>query len=261
MAPDPPLLPTKFPCWCRAIYSWGGESKRDLGFVEGDLIECLNAGDGSWWMGRLRRDKRMMGLFPSNFVEVLGEDFVPVSRSTTDSLSRNDSADSRTLQKQKTVFRRPFQAHKEAVTPGEANRRARERLSETPSSVTSRENTPPRSILPQKPPRITTTAIRTRSAIARSPTRVASPSPINNDNNNDNNNNLAISPLPPSHDEPFSQSPSYTITSEAVIRDVSRQTPVREESPPPPPTASSSSGSKEPTTSYEYCTAGTNRNE
>ncbi len=26
---------------------------------EGDLIRCLNAGDGSWWMGRLRRDRRM----------------------------------------------------------------------------------------------------------------------------------------------------------------------------------------------------------
>src|SRR2546423_7461960 len=78
MASVAPELPTRFPCWCRAVYSWGGETDRDLGFVEGDLIECLNAGDGSWWMGRLKRDKRQVGLFPSNFVEVL-EDFRPNS--------------------------------------------------------------------------------------------------------------------------------------------------------------------------------------
>ncbi|KAF8460677.1 hypothetical protein BDZ91DRAFT_777386 [Kalaharituber pfeilii] len=70
--------PTKFPCLCRAIYSWGGENKGDLGFVEGDLIECLNAGDGQWWMGRLKRN-RTVGPFPSNFVEIL-DDQGPVKR-------------------------------------------------------------------------------------------------------------------------------------------------------------------------------------
>jgi len=25
MVPAPPGPPTRFPCWCRAIYSWGGE--------------------------------------------------------------------------------------------------------------------------------------------------------------------------------------------------------------------------------------------
>ena len=25
MAPAAPPLPTRFPCWCRAVYSWGGE--------------------------------------------------------------------------------------------------------------------------------------------------------------------------------------------------------------------------------------------
>ncbi|EGX52711.1 hypothetical protein AOL_s00007g494 [Orbilia oligospora ATCC 24927] len=68
---QPQTLPTQFPCWVRAVYSWGGETKRDLGFVEGDLIECLNAGDGAWWMGRLKRDRRQIGLFPSNFVELV----------------------------------------------------------------------------------------------------------------------------------------------------------------------------------------------
>ncbi|KAJ6256635.1 hypothetical protein Dda_8500 [Drechslerella dactyloides] len=70
---QPQTLPTHFPCWVKAIYSWGGETKRDLGFVEGDLIECLNAGDGAWWMGRLKRDRRQVGLFPSNFVELVAD--------------------------------------------------------------------------------------------------------------------------------------------------------------------------------------------
>ncbi|EPS37715.1 hypothetical protein H072_8612 [Dactylellina haptotyla CBS 200.50] len=70
---QPQSLPTQFPCWVKAIYSWGGETKRDLGFMEGDLIECLNAGDGAWWMGRLKRDRRQVGLFPSNFVELVSD--------------------------------------------------------------------------------------------------------------------------------------------------------------------------------------------
>ena len=119
MTPD---LPTRFPCWCRATYSWGGETKRDLGFVEGDLIECLNAGDGSWWMGRLRRDRRAVGLFPSNFVQVLDDSFRPMSRvsspmpfSNTGILSRNSNA-STPPQKTKT-FRKPYQAYAKATSP------------------------------------------------------------------------------------------------------------------------------------------------
>ena len=113
-----PILPTRFPCWCRAIYSYGGESKKDLGFVEGDLIECLNAGDGSWWMGRLRRDRRAMGLFPSNFVQVLEDNFVPVSRASSPMPSLRGSENgnpSSSPQKTKT-FRKPFQAYS-APTP------------------------------------------------------------------------------------------------------------------------------------------------
>ncbi|EXJ92103.1 hypothetical protein A1O3_00653 [Capronia epimyces CBS 606.96] len=119
-----PSLPTKFPCWCRAVYSWGGETDRDLGFVEGDLIECLNAGDGSWWMGRLRRDKRMMGLFPSNFVVVLEANFVPMSRSVSplpdlpkaDQGSKDTSAQLQD-KKARAKARRPFQGYKNAKTP------------------------------------------------------------------------------------------------------------------------------------------------
>ena len=109
-----PSLPTRFPCWVRATYSWGGESKKDLGFVEGDLIECLNAGDGSWWMGRLRRDKRAMGLFPSNFVKVLDQGFQPVSRASSPMPSPHGSLSTPTTSPQKAkTFRKPFQAYVE----------------------------------------------------------------------------------------------------------------------------------------------------
>ncbi|KAK9769079.1 putative SH3 domain-containing protein [Seiridium cardinale] len=113
--PGVPSLPMRFPCWCRAVYSWGGESQRDLGFVEGDLIECLNAGDGSWWTGRLRRNKTV-GIFPSNFVEVLPESFRPVSRSTSPLTSSNTpSPSSSTIQKAKSKpFRKPFEAYAKA---------------------------------------------------------------------------------------------------------------------------------------------------
>jgi transglutaminase/protease-like cytokinesis protein 3 len=124
MAEVAPNLPTRFPCWCRAVYSFGGESKKDLGFVEGDLIECLNAGDGSWWMGRLRRDKRAMGLFPSNFVVVLEDSFIPVSRATSPMPSPHGSLNKKSPQKSNTVFRKPFQAYSAPIpgrTPPTAN--------------------------------------------------------------------------------------------------------------------------------------------
>ncbi|KAI0525640.1 hypothetical protein F5B22DRAFT_353436 [Xylaria bambusicola] len=114
MVPAPPPLPTRFPCWCRAVYSWGGESTRDLGFIEGDLIECLNAGDGSWWTGRLRRNKTV-GVFPSNFVEVLPDDFRPISRSISPLTSSNTPSPTSSLQKTKSKpFRKPFEAYAKA---------------------------------------------------------------------------------------------------------------------------------------------------
>ena len=141
MAHVAPSLPTRFPCWCRATYSWGGESKRDLGFVEGDLIECLNAGDGSWWMGRLRRDKRAMGLFPSNFVQVLDASFQPVSR--VSSPMPGSAAGSITKpppQKSKT-FRKPFQAYARAGSPNAAAAAANTNNGSTaPSPIPSRQS-------------------------------------------------------------------------------------------------------------------------
>ncbi|KAI9834566.1 MAG: hypothetical protein M1819_002942 [Sarea resinae] len=134
-------LPTRFPCWVRAVYSWGGENKHDLGFVEGDLIECLNAGDGSWWTGRLRRDKRMVGTFPSNFVKVLDASFEPKSRGVSPMPIRNGSggmAAASTPKKAKT-FRKPFQAYSRAVSPNPAAA-ARELEMKTRESSPSQAN-------------------------------------------------------------------------------------------------------------------------
>ncbi|KAH6840852.1 hypothetical protein B0I37DRAFT_347348 [Chaetomium sp. MPI-CAGE-AT-0009] len=114
MVLTPPPLPVRFPCWVRAVYSWGGESKRDLGFIEGDLIECLNAGDGSWWTGRLFRDKRAVGVFPSNFVEVLPDTFRPTTRSVSPLPSSNTSSPRGGTPQKSRTFRKPFEAYAKA---------------------------------------------------------------------------------------------------------------------------------------------------
>ena len=90
------------------------QTKRDLGFLEGDLIECLNAGDGSWWTGRLRRDPRMVGSFPSNFVQVLDESFRPPSRCPSPIPPREPAPNP--AQKTKSV-RKPFQSYRLAASP------------------------------------------------------------------------------------------------------------------------------------------------
>ncbi|KAJ9488632.1 hypothetical protein VN97_g4674 [Penicillium thymicola] len=165
-------LPMRFPCWCRAVYSWGGETTRDLGFVEGDLIECLNAGDGQWWMGRLRRDRRAVGLFPSNFVELLSEDFVPVSRDTTSPMVLAGSSPinnpTSAPKKQKTVWRKPFQAHKEAVSPASVARRATESSPAAPAipQTPPRDGAIPRST---KPLRTHASAVKNQGSLSRPP--------------------------------------------------------------------------------------------
>ncbi|KAK1056189.1 hypothetical protein LTR74_015100 [Friedmanniomyces endolithicus] len=110
--------PSRFPCWCQATYSWGGETKKDLGFIEGDLIEALNAGDGLWWMGRLRRDPRAIGLFPSNFVKVLDESFQPAPNSRHASPLNAAPSPSPSPAKSKSVFRKPFDAYEKAGPRG-----------------------------------------------------------------------------------------------------------------------------------------------
>ncbi|KAL4923748.1 putative SH3 domain protein (Cyk3) [Aspergillus undulatus] len=188
MAPSTPQLPTKFPCWCRAIYSWGGETKRDLGFIEGDLIECLNAGDGQWWMGRLRRDRRMMGLFPSNFVQLLEEDFVPVSRAISPMIPAAASPITNPTsapKKQKTVFRKPFQAHKEALAPSGGSSYSTSPIGSTIPQTPPRDGSLSRRTKPSRTP---TTAVKQQSSLSRSVSRPSS---------------RAVSPRPPQ--EPATQ--------------------------------------------------------
>lgn len=60
------------PCKVRALFSWSGETPQDLGFVEGDIIDVLNNGDGDWWTGKLKRNK-LVGLFPRNLVEYVDQ--------------------------------------------------------------------------------------------------------------------------------------------------------------------------------------------
>ena len=172
-----PSLPTRFPCWCRATYSWGGESKRDLGFVEGDLIECLNAGDGSWWMGRLRRDKRAMGLFPSNFVQVLDASFQPVSRvSNPMPASAAGSVTKPSPQKSKT-FRKPFQAYARAGSPNPAAAAANaaniNNGSTVPSPVPSRQLSSLQS--PSKTPSRHPSYLQDHSSPSRQPSYLKTP--------------------------------------------------------------------------------------
>lgn len=176
MAPDAPQLPSRFPCWCRAVYSWGGETKRDLGFVEGDLIECLNAGDGSWWTGRLHRDRRMVGVFPSNFVKVLDEGFVPCRRSVSPLPPSGQVSSSNSPaggpKKQKTVFRKPFQGYKEVIGPSGT-------LSRQSTTVESPVTTPvaqKQTVKKSRDPDRTPTARRNEAPV-RPPSRAISPAP------------------------------------------------------------------------------------
>ncbi|KAL5447100.1 hypothetical protein PMIN06_007562 [Paraphaeosphaeria minitans] len=218
MAPAAPGLPTRFPCWCKAVYSWGGETKRDLGFVEGDLIECLNAGDGSWWMGRLKRDRRMVGLFPSNFVQLLPDDFQPWSRNAspaTASISRQNSAQpvKHAPQKAKT-FRKPFTAYAAAAAPnpaaaarqiekagGFASPNGSLRVQHKPYASMKRSSTETRdrsstesraSPLPSKRP-------SNLRAVSPRPSTAPSPAP---------KYTRAPSPAPPAHYQDYSPSPS-----------------------------------------------------
>ncbi|KAK4501975.1 hypothetical protein PRZ48_007785 [Zasmidium cellare] len=103
----------RFPCWVQATFSWGGETKKDLGFIEGDLIEALNAGDGLWWMGRLRRDPRAIGLFPSNFVKVLEASFQPAPNSRNATPTKLPRPQHDSGNRSKSLFRKPYQAYEE----------------------------------------------------------------------------------------------------------------------------------------------------
>ncbi|ERF74022.1 hypothetical protein EPUS_03837 [Endocarpon pusillum Z07020] len=186
MASTPPELPTRFPCWCRAVYSWGGETDKDLGFIEGDLIECLNAGDGSWWVGRLRRDRRMMGSFPSNFVIVLDESFQPASRASSPmpesspqksaAANQNRAASPQPPKQKPSACRKPFQGYKKATSPG---------IQAQNNSVPSLTQEQEERYDPRNPP---STVLWAQGSHSRGPSRSPSPMPLAD---------LSSSPPPP----------------------------------------------------------------
>ncbi|KAI2641680.1 hypothetical protein GGS26DRAFT_586076 [Hypomontagnella submonticulosa] len=230
-----PPLPTRFPCWCRAVYSWGGESNRDLGFIEGDLIECLNAGDGSWWTGRLRRNKTV-GVFPSNFVEVLPEDFRPVTRSASPLTSSNTPSPTNGPQKYKSRnFRKPFEAYAKAPHYTTAKQ---------PEVIRTVSNTPPR----QNSAGSFRTS-NTRNAIDRDPSPLGlrghesrAPSPMPPPANS--YVSRAPSPAPPMH--------SYNSRAPSPIPPPQTYDYQRGPSPAPPPVQHYSSRAPSPAPSFSF---------
>ncbi|TVY81638.1 cytokinesis protein [Lachnellula suecica] len=243
---QPGALPTRFPCWTKAIYSFSGESKRDLGFIEGDLIECLNAGDGSWWMGRLRRDKRMMGYFPSNFVEVLDDSFRPASRASSPMPDRSPSPNPfnpQPPQKQKTkAFRKPFTAY--AAPDAAAQKRAEIRKQDSIS--VSRAPSPNPIGVHDNIPRVPSPQFRGYGSRAPSPnpqsynngsygSRAPSPAP---QSYNSRYGSRAPSPAPPTHNY-GSRAPSPAPSFQYIPYSREPTPPEADfdigSSPPPPP--------------------------
>ncbi|KAL9613277.1 MAG: hypothetical protein Q9167_002186 [Letrouitia subvulpina] len=126
--------------------------------TSGDLILCLNAGDGSWWTGKLHRDPRCIGSFPSNFVKVLDEDFQPQSRATSPLPGGSTSGSKLTPQKS----RKPFHSYKKATAE-----RPTSQMLQSPHTE-SRES----SLSPSRQPSYssrTATPSRTNSLIPRLP--------------------------------------------------------------------------------------------
>ncbi|PBP23430.1 variant SH3 domain-containing protein [Diplocarpon rosae] len=201
--PEPQQLPARFPVWCRAVFSFTAETKRDLGFIEGDLIECLNAGDGSWWMGRLFRDKRMLGLFPSNFVEVLPDNFRPTVRGSSPMPERSPSTspfnNPMAAKPKAKSARKPFQSYAQPDTAAlmrqEAQKREAERQAERQREASTRSRGPSPS-----PIKTSSHGTNSRGYGARAP----SPSP----QMHNGYNYRAPSPAPQIHNSYGSRAPS-----------------------------------------------------
>lgn len=62
----------QLPFKVKAKYGWSGESKDDLGFIEGDIMEVTRI-TGEWYYGHLLRNKKCYGYFPNNFVKLIQE--------------------------------------------------------------------------------------------------------------------------------------------------------------------------------------------
>ncbi|KAG6017658.1 hypothetical protein E4U54_005466 [Claviceps lovelessii] len=188
--------------------------------MEGDLIECLNAGDGSWWVGRLYRDRRTVGSFPSNFVEVLPEEFRPMTRSVSPLPASNTDGPKKIPAKSKT-FRKPFEAYVKAPhyttmkTPTSYRDPpvAAAAPAPAPAPSPSASPAPPPSPYQQWPQHRSANSYR-RPAHETIEQRAPSPSPVHG------YSSRAPSPVP-------SPAPTYVMEH--------RNTPHRDSAPPPAP--------------------------
>ncbi|SCW01917.1 LAFE_0E10110g1_1 [Lachancea fermentati] len=66
------LAVPKPPFKVKAQYSWSGETKNDLGFLENDIIEVTKI-KGNWFYGTLLRNSKKYGYFPINYVTIIQE--------------------------------------------------------------------------------------------------------------------------------------------------------------------------------------------
>ena len=129
-------------------------------------------------MGRLRRDKRMMGLFPSNFVVVLEDSFVPISRSVSPmpQIQKSDSISKEQEKKERAKARKPFQGYKTAQAPNAPRQSSPLKPVSQPQQTTYDVSNPPSTVLWQERP------------VSRGPSRSPSPMP---------SNEITSSPPPP----------------------------------------------------------------
>jgi hypothetical protein len=161
-------------------------------------------------MGRLWRDKRVMGLFPSNFVEVMDDNFRPTTRTSSPMPSRSPStspfSNPQVPQKTKTKFRKPFTAY--AAPDLAAAKRAENQRQEIMARSRAPSPKPIQNDIARAP-------TRSRGYSARAP----SPSPARYDNysirgsspvppRQNSYSNRAPSPAPPRQDSYSNRAPS-----------------------------------------------------
>jgi len=69
---DPPRASLHPPVELVTIYAYDATEENELTFAEGETIYLLEKDDSGWWRGRNKKGQE--GVFPSNFVEVVGEE-------------------------------------------------------------------------------------------------------------------------------------------------------------------------------------------
>jgi len=57
-----------------ALYTYDATEENEISFLEGEAITLIEKDDSGWWRGRNNKGKE--GLFPSNFVEIVGEEAI-----------------------------------------------------------------------------------------------------------------------------------------------------------------------------------------